>query len=171
MGFTIFEVEIGAGWVALAPMPLEAEDILQIAQWGADFVVSLTEINEGPTATIQSQLSLCGVRWMHVPIVDFGVPDVDVSEALDAVVAKTVVGLLQGRRVLFHCLGGCGRSGMAVMSPVQVNARVGLGGTPSAGLARRSWRASSRPRRMAVMSSPGSTGVANWTTSPTISAG
>ena len=120
MGFAIFDIAIGSGGVALAPMPLEAEDILQIAQWGADFVVSLTEINEGSTSTIHSQLSLCGVRWVHVPIVDFGVPDAEFSEALDAVVAKTVVVLLQGRRVLFHCMGGCGRSGMAVMRVMHV---------------------------------------------------
>lgn len=120
MGFAIFDIEIGTGWVALAPMPLEAEDILQIAQWGADFVVSLAERNEGTTATLQGQLALYGVRWVHVPIVDFGIPDVDSSEALDSVVAKTVLAVQQGRRVLYHCMGGCGRSGMAVMRVLHV---------------------------------------------------
>jgi protein-tyrosine phosphatase len=120
MGFAIFDIEIGAGRVALAPMPSEVDDIFQIAQWRADFVVSLTEINEGSTATMQNQLSSCGVGWVHVPIVDFGVPDTTSSEALDAVVANTIAALRQGRRVLFHCMGGCGRSGMAVMRVMHV---------------------------------------------------
>ena len=106
MAFTIYEVAVGTGRLALSPIPREVADVDAIRVWGPALVVSLTGEDEGeiPERT--------GLTWLRVPVADFGVPN---DGALDHVVARAVIDVREGRRVLFHCKGGCGRSGMAVL--------------------------------------------------------
>ncbi len=60
---------------------------------------------------IQSRAS----RWVHLPIEDFGAPTSAVEEAWPGVSAAARHALAGGGRVLVHCRGGCGRSGMVVL--------------------------------------------------------
>lgn len=113
MGFEICEIAVGGGVVALCPMPMSEQDVALVKAWEPDLVVSLTELHEGATATFAVQFA----RWVHVPVVDFGVPD---DGALDGVIAQSVAVIRGGGRVLFHCMGGCGRSGMAVLRVMHV---------------------------------------------------
>ena len=106
MTFAIYEVAIGTGRLALSPIPREATHVDAICAWNPTLVVSLTGEEEGeiPEHT--------GLTWVRVPVADYGVP---IDGALDDVITRTVVEVREGRRVLFHCKGGCGRSGMAVL--------------------------------------------------------
>jgi protein-tyrosine phosphatase len=108
MGFAIYEVAVGGGVVALCPMPSSAQDVETVNAWQPSVVVSLTQMFEGATATFEGQFA----EWVHVPIVDLGVPE---GDELDGIIARSVAIVREGGRVVFHCMGGCGRSGMAVL--------------------------------------------------------
>jgi protein-tyrosine phosphatase len=106
MAFAIYEVAIGAGRVALSPIPRDAAHVDSIRAWAPALVVGLTEESEGE---IPEHADL---DWVRVPITDYGIP---MDNALDEIIARAVLEVREGHRVLFHCKGGCGRSGMAVL--------------------------------------------------------
>ena len=106
MGFAIYEVPVGAGVVAICPLPKAAQDFQMITDWAPQMVVSLTQDHEGDVSGLQ------GFAWHHAPVVDFGVPT---KGALDDIIAQAIAVIADGGRVLFHCKGGCGRSGMAAL--------------------------------------------------------
>jgi protein-tyrosine phosphatase len=69
-----------------------------------------------------------GIDWLHLPVPDFGVPEnLDWPMVHDRV--RTV--LAQGDRVLVHCFGGCGRSGMMCLRLM-----IAAGENPDAAVAR-----------------------------------
>ncbi len=118
----IFELKVGGGILALSPLPgasgdLRA-DVAQIAKWGARLVVSVTEVEEmarlGATQ-LPEALAQEGITWCHFPIRDFDVPVESASQNWENVSADVRRYLAQGQRVLVHCRGGCGRSGMVVL--------------------------------------------------------
>lgn len=90
-------------------------DVAAIRAWGAGAVVCLMESFElklldveALSETVESE----GMRWFHLPIRDVSVPSVAFENLwtvkgpeLRAIVSK-------GGRVLVHCRGGLGRSGM-----------------------------------------------------------
>ena len=52
-----------------------------------------------------------GVAWLPFPVPDYGIPQAgwpEISAAAHAI-------LSQGQKVLLHCMGGCGRSGSALL--------------------------------------------------------
>lgn len=49
-----------------------------------------------------------GLEWLHLPVVDFGIPDDDASDAVEWIRAR----LDAGSHVVVHCMGGIGRSSM-----------------------------------------------------------
>ncbi len=117
-GFVIAKVPVLAGWLAISPMPGRwgdyASDLADIFAWAPDMVISLTSDAEmaGPPAALARDLARQGIAWRHMPITDFGVPD-GAFDRLWPMVASEVQGWLgRGGRVLVHCKGGCGRSGM-----------------------------------------------------------
>jgi protein-tyrosine phosphatase len=120
MGFAIYEIGVGAGKLGLSPIPNGSFDVQQIIDWAPAFVVSLTQMHEGQTRTLEAEFAASGVARVHAPVVDYGVPQDAVSDTLDRIVGETVVALQAGGRVLFHCMGGCGRSGMAVLRVMHV---------------------------------------------------
>jgi ADP-ribosyl-[dinitrogen reductase] hydrolase len=67
--------------------------------------------------------------WLHVPVVDGGVPTDDVTwlRALRLVRAR----LMDGRTVIVHCKGGLGRTGTFVAAVLTT-----LGDTPVSAIAR-----------------------------------
>jgi protein-tyrosine phosphatase len=102
--------------MALAPMPGRgghyADDLAQILAWQPGLVISMVETAElfGP---LGADLQGAGVDWCQVPVVDYGVPEP--AHLWDVTAQKSHAVLAQGGKVLVHCMGGCGRSGMAVL--------------------------------------------------------
>lgn len=130
MSFGPHELPVAGGVLALSPMPGRggdfAGDVARVLVWRPDLVVSMTESAELAT-DLPGALAAAGIGWRHFPVVDYGVPEA----GFDALAAE-IAGVLSGRgRVLLHCMGGCGRSGMVALA-VMVRA----GEEPAAALAR-----------------------------------
>lgn len=134
MTFAIYDLPVGAGWLGIAPIPKGHEDIDLILGWGATMVISMTTNQEMGVAGVPGlgrSLMHRAITWSHVPVADFGVPDsipVDVQSGdpfligaktsqnlWDCVAPPALAVLNEGGRVLVHCKGGCGRSGMAAL--------------------------------------------------------
>ena len=121
-GIDLYEVPVGQGMLAISPIPglngSYEDDLLAIHGWGAKVVFSMTEMAELQCAgagEIGAHMAAMGIEWHHLPIRDFGAPGLDVvakwRQASDSAHAAFDV----GHRVLIHCRGGCGRSGMAAL--------------------------------------------------------
>ncbi len=118
----IFALQVGGGTLALTSMPGRggdyASDLELIAGWKPGLVVSMTTevemLQDGARdfgADIQGRAS----RWVHLPVEDFGAPPQVVEQMWPKVSAAARQALSGGGRVLVHCRGGCGRSGMVVL--------------------------------------------------------
>ena len=130
MSFGPHEVSVGGGVLALCPMPGRggdfAGDLARVRGWRPDLVVSMTEASE-MAADLPGALAAAGIGWRHFPVVDYGVPEAGFDR-----LASEIAGVLSGGgRVLLHCMGGCGRSGM-----VAVAVMVRCGEAPDAALLR-----------------------------------
>lgn len=120
MSFALHALVVGGGWLALSRMPGRGgdfhADLAIILDWRPDLVVSMTQAPEmAPAKDLPLALMRAGVRWAHFPVSDYGIPDdsgdriwPDLSSDLHAVLGR-------GGRVLLHCMGGCGRSGMLAL--------------------------------------------------------
>jgi hypothetical protein len=53
-----------------------------------------------------------GLRWYHLPIVDASIPDGDFEIAWQTVGVELREILLEGGKIVIHCRGGLGRTGM-----------------------------------------------------------
>lgn len=132
--YTIFDLPLGTGRIGIAPMPGRAgryqADLNAILRWGADMVLTMTTMHEMPD-DLGADLHAAGVAWRHLPIGDFGAPSPEVAAQWPDV-SREALGLLSsGGKVLAHCYGGCGRSGMALLRLM-----VEAGEEPEAALAR-----------------------------------
>lgn len=134
-GFCISALECGGGTLALSPMPGRggdyAGDLRAVLGWAPDLVLTMTPRVELAAVAFPDDLGVAGVGWAHFPVADFGVPD-DGSPGLWAAIEQQALArLAEGGRVLVHCFGGCGRSGMAVLRLMAA-----AGEEPAAALAR-----------------------------------
>lgn len=122
MTLTINELPLRGGWLGICPMPGRdgryAADLAAIRHWGPALVLTLTTAEEmaaNGAAGFGDDLSDLGIGWAHLPVRDYGVPDDD-AESRWLVVAERASELLDGGgKVLAHCMGGCGRSGAALL--------------------------------------------------------
>ena len=112
---------------------LEA-DIHAIARWGPSVVVTMVEQSELDTVEaggLGAQLKNMGIRWIRLPVRDFGGLSADQMK-LWPVISEDLRGRLNhGERVLVHCRGGLGRSGMILLRLM-----CGLGELPEQALQR-----------------------------------
>lgn len=136
--FAIYPVAVGAGQVALCPIPgrfgTYEDNLSVILRWAPDLVLTMTtqaELDRVGADGFGADLQAVGIDWRHLPIVDFGAPDADVVARWGGVSALGAEVLASGGRVLIHCFGGCGRSGMAALRLM-----VEAGEEPQAALAR-----------------------------------
>jgi protein-tyrosine phosphatase len=118
--FAIIEIDApGGARVAVSRMPGRsgalAADVAAITAWGARVVLSMTpsaEMQAKGAGGLPDALAQRGVSWLHVPVADYSAPDPAVCDW--PTVAAALHGALDaGGRVLIHCAGGKGRSGMA----------------------------------------------------------
>ena len=85
-----------------------------IADWGAHALVSLIEREEFAWYGVEALPALVagrGIRHLHLPIVDMGVPDERFESAWRTDGAALRGMLLDGKRIVVHCLAGLGRTG------------------------------------------------------------
>lgn len=120
--FAIHSVQVGKGIVALSPLPGRgggyARDLRVIRDWQPDHVLSMTtdvEVLQEGAGGLGDDLRASAIGWSHLPIADFGAPTPEIEAAWASVSAVATQILSRGGRVLVHCRGGCGRSGMVVL--------------------------------------------------------
>ncbi len=121
-GFAIHDLPAGGGVIGLCPLPgrhaAYARDLDVLLHWRPDLVLSMTTLPEMTghgAGHLGEDLARHGIGWRHLPIVDFGAPGAGVAANWPAVSVLAGGILGSGGRVLVHCYGGCGRSGMAVL--------------------------------------------------------
>lgn len=117
-----FALSVGGGILAICPLPGRdghyAEDLDQLREWAPALVLSLTtelELFVAKSQTLGPDLQSRGTRWVHLPIEDMGVPDTDFMQRWPGFSETARRALAGGGRVLVHCHGGCGRSGMVAL--------------------------------------------------------
>jgi len=134
-GFAIYDFPLAGGTLAISPMPGRTRhyytDWLHLLDWKPDLVITMTaqfELDRKGAGTLGQDLHNQGIEWLHFPVPDMGVPlDDKWDEARES--ARRV--LQSGGKVLVHCFGGCGRSGM-----VCLRLMIASGEDPDAALAR-----------------------------------
>ncbi len=92
-----------------------ATDIAAIIRWGATSVVTLMEDFElvrYQVPALGAAIEAAGLEWHHLPIPDGGTPDKSFECHWFYVGLRLRHQLLQGGKVLLHCRGGLGRTGM-----------------------------------------------------------
>ena len=120
--FQIFPIPLETGTLALSQIPgnsgdFEA-DISTLLQWKPDLVFSMItdhEFNRFKATDLPTRLHNAGINWQHLPIEDFGAPTSETADYWPTAskIARDV--LNEGGKVLIHCRGGQGRSGMAAL--------------------------------------------------------
>lgn len=120
--FAIHSVNVGNGTVALSPLPgcggEYLRDLGAIRGWQPNLVISMTttgEMLQEGAVRLGDDLRAEGIGWVHFPIEDFGTPTPPVDTAWADIGATASHILSRGGKVLVHCRGGCGRSGMIVL--------------------------------------------------------
>lgn len=120
--FDINELALGNGVLGISPIPGRTgrydSDLAAILQWGAGLVLTMTtsmELDRVGATGFADDLAAAGVLWRHLPIPDFGAPPPETAALWPEASERAHEVLSVGGRVLAHCYGGCGRSGMALM--------------------------------------------------------
>ncbi|MEM1046609.1 MAG: protein phosphatase [Pseudomonadota bacterium] len=121
--FDIWTLETVDGAVlGLCPLPGRTgaldRDVEKIAAWDPGLVVSLTEPEENKQAGVSDlagAFDRSGIACCNFAVRDFDVPGPAQQVDWDALADRVHAVLDAGGRVLFHCHGGRGRSGMALL--------------------------------------------------------
>jgi ADP-ribosyl-[dinitrogen reductase] hydrolase len=118
--WSISEVPAASGLIGIARQPggsagdLDA-DLITLHRWRADIVVSLVEAFEFDVMSVArfpEAVKRLPVEWHHLPIADMQVPDAAFERGWVCHGDVLRQCLRRGGRVLLHCRGGLGRSGM-----------------------------------------------------------
>lgn len=119
---TVHALNVGSGILALCPLPGAggdyAGDMDHLHDWQPGLVISMTTEVEHVAAGavgLGQKFQSMGCRWVHLPTPDFGTLAPDMLESWSEVSSMARQTLAGGGRVLVHCKGGCGRSGMVVL--------------------------------------------------------
>lgn len=130
----IADIEIAGRLRGICPMPGRSGgytgDLAALLAWSPRLVVTLAETGElaaRGAAGLPADLAAAGVEWLHLPIPDFGTPPRALRQSWPALSTR----LLASDRMVVHCMGGCGRSGMILLKLM-----IAAGEAPEAALAR-----------------------------------
>lgn len=120
--FGIHALQVADGILALSPLPGAGGnyrgDLELIHDWRPSLVISMTTLEEQAAAggrTLGVDIQSLASRWVHLPVPDFSAPPPAVRELWPQASLAARQALVGGGRVLVHCRGGCGRSGMVVL--------------------------------------------------------
>lgn len=121
-GFVIHALQVSDGILALAPVPGGGgrydQDLAHIRDWKPALVLSMAtpdEMDATGAGNLGQDLRDSGTRWVPFPVADFDVPGPGMDEDWKMFSRSALASLRGGGRVLIHCKGGCGRSGMAAL--------------------------------------------------------
>jgi ADP-ribosyl-[dinitrogen reductase] hydrolase len=92
-------------------------DLDAVKAFGADVLITLMERDELAGAAIDVQaferaVTSRGMKWLHLPIVDLNAPSAEFETAWEQHAAGLRDIVKRGGRVVAHCRGGRGRSGL-----------------------------------------------------------
>lgn len=110
-----------------------ATDMRVIAEWGAANVISLIEEHEFKMLSVgdlPEMASSLGITWIHLPIRDVSIPDFRFHGLWLSTVCELLDVLMSGKKLLIHCRGGLGRSGLVaalLLIESGVNSREAVG--------------------------------------------
>jgi predicted protein tyrosine phosphatase len=93
-------------------------DLDTISSWKPGLVISTAtevEMFQAGAQDFGSDIQSRASRWVHLPIEDFNAPPRTVLDEWPSVSSTVRHALSGGGRVMLHCKGGCGRSGMLVL--------------------------------------------------------
>jgi ADP-ribosyl-[dinitrogen reductase] hydrolase len=109
-------------------------DLQAIRDWGARALVSLIEEHEFDllgVPDLPAKVRVLGIIWIHLPIVDLGVPDWRFEEEWEMAAANLSSILGNGGRIVLHCRAVLGRTGT-----IAARLLVGFGITPREAIAK-----------------------------------
>lgn len=95
-------------------------DIDVIRKWGAHAWINLMEDNDLVSVKLDPNIFSdavkdAGIDYYHLPIVDAGIPDSEFENKWQNQISNEFCQRLnQGHKLLIHCRGGLGRTGMVV---------------------------------------------------------
>lgn len=120
--FVICDLPVAGGTAGLCALPGRyspyAHDLAAVLDWHPDLVLSMITLPEMAgkgAARLGDDLGEHDIAWRHLPIADFGAPGAGVIAVWPEISTLAQGVLATGGRVLVHCYGGCGRSGMALL--------------------------------------------------------
>ena len=116
--FSISELLVGAGHLGICPLPGRFTsydaDLEIILEWRPDLVISATtwmDFERDAASQFPEDLENHKIKWVHFSVADYETPQSDAHIWTE--ISDQAHGILNsGGRVLTHCYGGCGRSGM-----------------------------------------------------------
>lgn len=121
-GFSISVLAARQGSLGICPMPGRfgdyERDMAKLQAWQPDLVLTMTEqaeLDQFAATGLPDALVTAGCKWVHLPIRDFGGPTGATLAAWPRASSQAREVLANKGRVLVHCKGGCGRSGMAIV--------------------------------------------------------
>jgi rhodanese/phosphatase family protein len=126
--FQIYQLAgIRAGTLGLCRQPSIDADFEIIDSWRPNIVLTLTGKEEFPTVgkSLPQQFQEAGYDWLHIPITDFGVPANEDTSLWHETLVQLHETLSTGGKVLIHCKGGKGRSGMVLLKLLVMQGEAG----------------------------------------------
>ena len=119
---SLHALSFGDGILALSRAPGAggdyAGDLRLIREWRPSMVISMTTRVEHVILGVENlgtDIQGLGSRWFHMPVEDYQTPTEEMDEHWQHISTMARQAMSGGGRVLVHCRGGCGRSGMAVL--------------------------------------------------------
>ena len=121
-GFVIAALPLGNGSLGICPAPgragAYADDLATILDWAPGLVLTMTtqaELDSTGARGFGGDLARAGIDWRHLEIGDYGTPGPETALTWPEASQVAHGVLAGGGKVLAHCFGGCGRSGMALL--------------------------------------------------------
>lgn len=121
-GLVVFALPVGGGTLALSSLPGRdgdyRGDLELFHEWQPGIVITMVteaELAEVGGLKIGTDIQAMASRWVHLPIQDFSTPGTEIEARWPQVSRAVRSALKGGGRVIVHCKGGCGRSGMVVL--------------------------------------------------------